>query len=206
MKKYSGLKMKNFILAFFIISIIFAIYLLVYASPAYIMFFHFSLLFISLYFLFKKDWKTTLKYIGVPGNFRNNFAWSIFGFFAIVIITMLMNFIMVYVFNIQDIEKITDKVSTLPEYLLFFAFLAAPFTEELFFRALISPRFGMFASSALFGLSHYAYGSVIEIAGTFIIGMMLCLIYKYSKSIVPCIVIHLLYNFVSLLAMGTIFK
>ncbi len=198
--------MKNILLACFLFSLIFALYFLVSGSPVYIVFFHFALLFAALFFLFKKDWKSTLKSIGIPGNFRNNIAWTAIGFFSIIILTMVLNLVMPYLFGIQDSDKIVDKVSTLPTYLLFFAFLVAPFTEELFFRAFLSSRFGMIASSVLFSFSHFAYGSIIEIVGTFVLGMFFCIIYKYSKSIVPCIAIHFLYNLVSLILMGMIFQ
>lgn len=198
--------MKNLILACFLFSLIFALYFLVSASQVYIVFFHFTLLFAALLFLFKKDWKTTLKSIGIPGNFRNNLAWTAIGFFSIIVLTIALNLLMLYIFGIQDSDKIVDKVSTLPTYLLFFAFLVAPFTEELFFRAFLYSRFGMIASSILFSLSHLAYGSIIEIVGTFVLGMFFCVIYQKSKSIVPCIAIHFLYNLMSLILMGMIFQ
>lgn len=198
--------MKNILLTCFLFSLIFALYFLVSASQVYIIFFHFTLAFSSLYFLFKKDWKTTLSSIGVPGNFRNNLAWTAIGFFSIVALTIIVNLVMMFLFGIQDSEKIVDKVSTLPTYLLFFAFLVAPFTEELFFRAFLCSRFGIIVSSVVFSLSHVAYGSIIEIVGTFVIGLFFCLIYQKSKSIVPCISVHFLYNLMSLILMGALFQ
>ena len=81
------------------------------------------------------------------------------------------------------------------------AALGAPVTEELFFRGLLTSRFGILVSSAVFGLMHFAYGSMVEVVGAFLIGIVLAATFKQSKSITPCILAHMAYNALAIAVM-----
>ncbi len=164
---------------------------------------HIGLFSAALYFLWNKDLKTTLHELGVPGDLKTNLVFSLSGFLAIIaslfIIAHTMNF-----FGINDQSKIIDIVDKLPLYLLIMAILFAPFSEELFFRGLLVRRFGILPAAVLFSILHISYGSVGEIIGAFTIGLILGLIYKQSKSIVPPIVIHMIYNLLAIAIMRSL--
>jgi membrane protease YdiL (CAAX protease family) len=107
-----------------------------------------------------------------------------------------------------------DPVSTLPEQftataanwavLAFFAVVAAPVFEELFFRGFIFPGiskqwgygWGMLASAVLFSLVHMEPSALVPI---FILGLLLAWLYKATGSIWPCILTHCTYNSIVLL-------
>jgi len=92
-------------------------------------------------------------------------------------------------------------------YLVALAVVLAPVAEELFFRGLILPamarRMGIGAavtvSSALFALLHMHVPSLVPL---FIFSIALSLAYIHTRSIITPIVMHALFNAISLLAMS----
>ncbi|MBU0532620.1 CPBP family intramembrane metalloprotease [Candidatus Micrarchaeota archaeon] len=204
--------MKSFFLFLFLFSIlVFALSLfapedlILYISAAAI---HVGLLSISLYFLWKSDLGTTLSSIGFPGKLKTTFIFSVLGLLSIFAILFIIG-IMSIVLGFNDQQKITEKVADLPVSILLFAVIAAPVSEEFFFRAflvkkissIINPWAGILISSILFGLVHFSYGSIMEIVGAFTIGTILAVIFHKSKSITPCLAIHIFYNLLAIIVM-----
>lgn len=159
---------------------------------------HVGLFSVSLYFLYDGDLTNTFKRIGIPGNIKKNIIYTGLGFIAIMALIIPINLIGTAT-GINDAEKVYERAQQLPTYLLILAVLFVPFSEELFFRAFLTPKIGMILSSVLFALSHFAYGSIMEIIGTFVIGIVFAYLYKSSKSIVPPITLHLVYNLLSVM-------
>ncbi|MFH1785953.1 MAG: type II CAAX endopeptidase family protein [Candidatus Micrarchaeota archaeon] len=217
--------MKQFFLFLALFSIILLLFVLISNSldlfPSLVQ--HYSLLgslaiqmfifFTALFFLWKKDLRSTLHSIGFPGSPINTVIFTIVGLLLMFLLLVVLGVLATFG-GFNDQEKISDKVASLPLVVLLFAVLLAPIGEELFFRALLVPRFdnfflklikiphlGIFFSSVVFSISHFAYGSIVEILGVFVIGILLAVIFKASKSITPCIVIHMIYNGISILAM-----
>jgi membrane protease YdiL (CAAX protease family) len=56
-------------------------------------------------------------------------------------------------------------------------------------------------AAAVFALLHLSYGSVVEIAGAFSIAVILGIVYVKSKSIIPSIIIHMIFNLISISVM-----
>lgn len=178
---------------------------------------HLFLLSVALLFLWKKDLRTTLNGLGINMDIERHVVFTAIGLAALfTLMFWLQLFSLAVGFN--DQQKVTDKVTDLPLLVLALAVVIAPFTEELLFRAMLVDRlhslfssfsFGfsassllsIFCSSLLFGILHFSYGSVVEIVGVFVIGMLLAAIYRISRSVVPCIAIHLIYNLLSIAAM-----
>src|SRR5215211_6743749 len=97
-----------------------------------------------------------------------------------------------------------DSLSALIGYGVLLAFVA-PLAEELFFRGFvfgvlrerISVVAGALATGIVFGLVHVA-GSPIETVGVLVIlGVLLCLLYEKSGSLLPCIALHAVNNAIS---------
>ena len=91
--------------------------------------------------------------------------------------------------------------------LMFFTVLTAGVTEELIFRGYLLPRMAILLksryaaiiiSSVLFGLAHYRYGTVKNIVGAFIIGLVLALYYDKYRNIKVTMIFHFLWDLVVL--------
>lgn len=101
------------------------------------------------------------------------------------------------------VESFMDSHSALSEGNPVVNFIAvvfiAPVVEEIFFRGLIYTRLkrGMpiiaaaVVSSLLFGVLH---GEVIWILATFLMGLMLVWVFEKTRSLLPCIAIHIANN------------
>lgn len=180
---------------------------------------HLTLSSFSMFFLYGKNLNETIKKLGIFTRPLEQIGYGIVGFIMLVALTILLNIILYYA-NFDDGYKIADTVKDFPFYLLVFAILFAPISEELFFRVLLVEKIesyfssllaktqmpkllpaalGIFSSSVLFALAHLVYGSIAQLIGAFIIGIFLALLYRYSKSIVPLLIAHLLFNLTSLI-------
>lgn len=82
-----------------------------------------------------------------------------------------------------------------------------PIIEEIVFRGFIFPafatRFGIVAgallSSLLFGFAHLQLNVAIY---TFIVGLLLCVLYRYTGSIIPGIAVHMINNYIAYTALS----
>ena len=97
-----------------------------------------------------------------------------------------------------------DSLAALIGYAVLLAFVA-PITEELFFRGFVFGVLrekigiwgGALATGVVFGMVHVA-GSPIETVGVLVIlGVLLCLLYVKTGSLLPCIALHALNNGIS---------
>lgn len=196
--------MKDLLLSLVLLSIlVFVISLLLQSEISSLMAsgaLHVALFSSASFFLWKGDLKQTLEGIGFPGDFKRSIMLSVAGMGAIFVILLALG-IAAMVFGFNDQQAIYDKVADLPLFLLVFAVLAAPVSEELFFRALLVPRLGVLPSSAIFGLVHFSYGSIVEMMGAFLIGLILAAIFRSSKSITPCLMVHVGYNLLAIIVM-----
>lgn len=92
-------------------------------------------------------------------------------------------------------------------YFIFLALVLAPVAEELLFRGVLLPalsrRFGVGAaivvSSALFALMHMHVPGLVPL---FLLSIALSVAYIYTRSVIVPIVMHMVFNSVSLLAMS----
>lgn len=97
-----------------------------------------------------------------------------------------------------------ESVAALIGYGVLLAFVA-PLAEELFFRGFvfgvlrekIGAVGGAIATGVVFGLVHVA-GSPIETVGVLVIlGVLLCVLYLQTGSLLPCIALHAINNSIS---------
>jgi len=153
----------------------------------------------ALFFVWKGNIAATLKGIGIPGNLKINIIWFILGG-ILIFVAALLNAVVLYLLDLNDAYKVYDIIATVPPWVLVVAVFVAPVTEELLFRAALVPRLGIVFSSLLFGLFHISYGSISEILGTILIGLILAYVFKKSNSIVSPILLHLGFNLVSVMA------
>lgn len=102
-----------------------------------------------------------------------------------------------HLLGLNDGTSAMKVVEALPAYLLVLSFTFVPITEELFFRALLVPKIGVLASAVVFGLTHTAYGSLAEIAGATLLGLLLAWYFRKTKDLLPCIIAHAMFNLLS---------
>jgi len=176
----------------------------VYEAPLHLGMFSFAM-----YFLWKKDLKTTLTALGIPGNLKRNAIYTVVGFALIFVVLPVLAAILYY-YGLDDQQAITDIVVDLPLYIVLMAIVVAPLTEELLFRALLinkiseytkSAALAIIVSSMVFSLFHVSYGSVVEVVGVFTVGLIFGFVYWKSQSVIPPMFIHLVYNFLSIMVM-----
>lgn len=173
---------------------------------------HLAMLCLAFYFLYSKDLKTSFSNLGIPGDLKKNVIYTVSGLVAVFGTLFVLTFILL-MFGINDQAKVANVANNLPIPVLAIAILLAPFSEELLFRGMLMTRieqlnahfkipypafFAILFSSVIFGSLHIAYGSVVEIIGAIAIGMVLAVVFKMSKSIIPAITIHMAYNMISI--------
>ncbi len=194
--------MKRIFLFLFALSIISFIFFLVFFKGSYLYDISVQLGVFSLgaFLVWKNNLKETLNSIGFPGSIKTTILYFVGGMLALFGTLIILSLVATHL-GFNDQSKVAQKVLSLPWYILFVAIVIAPIAEELLFRAGLVPRIGILPATVLFALAHFSYGSVIEIAGTFLIGLLLALIYTRSKSITPGIMIHITYNLISIMVL-----
>lgn len=90
-------------------------------------------------------------------------------------------------------EEIKHLYITMP-WVLGYLLTVRVIGEEIFFRGFLVPRFGIFWPALLFGLAHAMYGSMVQIMGAFLLGLILGKAFEVNKGIIPNIIAHLAYN------------
>ena len=108
--------------------------------------------------------------------------------------------------NTKLIEIIKIMKSNFP--LLIFTCLTAGITEELIFRGYLMPRLQLFfnnnyasivISSLLFGAMHFGYGTVFQVLGPLMIGLIFAIHYQKYRNIKILIFCHFFWDFLSLM-------
>jgi uncharacterized protein len=144
-----------------------------------------------------------------PTALRPAVGWALLTFVAFWVLTAIY----VQIVGQPDQQELTrdlhdeNTLSALIGYAVLLAFVA-PLCEEFFFRGFVygvlREKVGIVGATILtgivFGLVHVA-GSPIETVGVLVIlGMLLCLLYQRTGSLLPCIALHSINNAISFAA------
>ncbi|MBS3060325.1 MAG: CPBP family intramembrane metalloprotease [DPANN group archaeon] len=78
--------------------------------------------------------------------------------------------------------------------------MAAGFVEEIFFRGYLQRQTNIIFASFMFALAHLGFGSISEVIGVFVLGIILGIEYKKSGSLFAPVLSHYLYDFIVLTA------
>jgi membrane protease YdiL (CAAX protease family) len=134
--------------------------------------------------------------------------YSFLSLLAIFFISFLYVFLMNSIFGMEapssKIEVLVENRSISSNILLIVVALVAPFSEEIFFRGFVYSAFkkswgvnaGLFLSSFLFALVHLEIYSFIPLM---IIGWLLAYLFEKTKSLMPAIFLHGVYNLILIL-------
>lgn len=156
----------------------------------------------------EKNWKTTIDEL-LPHN-KNLFKEIVGGitlffllFIGFILIAMIMTIIQNFTgFIINDLDKVADIISLeISASLIGFILLVGivVFIEELFFRAFLIRKIGVLSATIIFTIFHIGYGSIAQIIGVFLLGLILAYWFKKNESILQNYLGHLLYNLVAIL-------
>jgi uncharacterized protein len=137
---------------------------------------------------------------------------SFFKIIASIIIGALLIRLLLYLLggNVEENPKLKEIVAVLKTNypLLIFTCLTAGITEELIFRGYLMPRLQLFfknnyasivISSLLFGLMHIGYGTIFQVLGPMMIGLVFAIHYKKFRNIKILIFCHFFWDLMSLM-------
>ncbi len=162
---------------------------------------HLAMLSLALYFIHKDVDKVLADKITKRKELYKSGLHALGLLFLMVVAVLALSYFMLFLGIRSDALKVYSKVAELPLYVVLFAVLFAPLSEELLFRGFLAARYGIAASAALFALSHLFYGSLSEIAGAFVIGLILAYYFRKERNLLTCIIAHALFNAASLTLM-----
>ena len=96
-----------------------------------------------------------------------------------------------------DVEKTSNIIAQISVIEVMIVLMIASFVEEFFFRGFLQKRTNIWLASAVFALFHIGYGSFTEVIGAFLLGAVLGLEFKRTKSLFSPIITHLTYNLIT---------
>lgn len=153
---------------------------------------------IAVVFMFRKAAWTEL---GLRPFHRNDLALGCGLLAAVYVVVIVNNLVMIALGVITQADVVSDLLSELDAPILF-AFvtaIAAPFTEELFFRGFLFKGFrqkygwvrALLLSSAIFALFH---GQIATLIPTFLLGALFAYLYQRTESVYPGMILHIAVN------------
>ncbi|MBI5223574.1 CPBP family intramembrane metalloprotease [Candidatus Micrarchaeota archaeon] len=190
--------MKNHFLFLFVLSaILFPILFFIIKDPSlYQIPIHSAIFSLGMFLVWKSDFQSTLSDLGFPGSIMNTIKYVLLGL-VLLFLLMIATGLIAYFFGITDQTKVQDKIRSFSPLVIALAVFFAPLSEEILFRGYLSRKIGIIPSSIVFGLLHFGYGSVIEVLGATLIGILLAWLFQKSKSLTPPLLLHVLYNLFS---------
>ncbi|MFI5412467.1 MAG: CPBP family intramembrane glutamic endopeptidase [Candidatus Micrarchaeales archaeon] len=161
----------------------------------------FSTVVISYLFLRGKTLSEIIKSLGLSRDRFNRKALFIGVklFFIIFLLEIITTLISQYT-SVQLPTNVDQILSTEPIYFLIFAAFLAPINEEIFFRAFLVPRLGIFLSALIFAVLHSGYSSISELAAALLFGIAAGYYYKKYGSLYATILAHVTVNFLAIVA------
>ncbi|MCK9292853.1 MAG: CPBP family intramembrane glutamic endopeptidase [archaeon] len=133
-------------------------------------------------------------------SFSNLVKHTLILFFLIFIISISLSTIFTFV-GLDDLHLVSSTILSIPLLYIFYLFVIRVFLEEWFFRGFLVNRIGVYLSSLLFAIGHISYGSIVEVIGAFILGVVLGKYYLKTKNLWVNYLAHFLYNFSAFLLM-----
>ncbi|KAF2509199.1 CPBP family intramembrane metalloprotease [Flavobacterium zhairuonense] len=142
----------------------------------------------------------------------SEFAKAIFITFVKLFIAVYITGLLIMLFKITAESAVLQKALALFKksyFLLFFTCVTAGITEELIFRGYLLPRLellfknkipAIIISSILFGLLHIGYGTLLNVIGPIVIGLVFAIQYEKYRNIKILIICHFLWDLLLLMA------
>ena len=118
--------------------------------------------------------------------------------FLILIALSIWLSVLLMFLGINDLEMVTESIQETRTIFPIFIWLVVlrVISEEIFFRGFLVNELGVIGSSAIFALFHIGYGSIAEMIGVFVLGLVLAKAFELNKNLYPNILAHLAYNLI----------
>jgi hypothetical protein len=132
------------------------------------------------------------------------------GIFGVLIIVLIIAGAILKALGYNPVSEQFDKMMVFfrkDYFLVVFTCLTAGFTEELIFRGYLLPRMeelfripvvAIFVNAAVFGLLHIGYGTIYQLIGPFLIGLVFSFYYREFRNIKVLIACHFLWDLAAL--------
>ena len=174
------------------------------ASLIFNIFFDIALIALPIAFLFsrKKNLKKVLQELGFAKiNGLSLLKKSLLLFVALIVASIVLSTALNF-FGLNDLSLVSESVERASSIIPLFSMIVIlrVISEEVFFRGFLVEKIGIVASSGVFALFHIGYGSVAEIIGAFVLGLILAKAFQLNKNLYPNILAHAAYNAIALWA------
>lgn len=126
-------------------------------------------------------------------NVNNLYKHTLILFFLLFIVSFVLGFVAT-VFGISDLNLVSEVITVLPVGYVIYVFIVRVFLEEWFFRGFLVARIGVVSSSLIFAAGHIFYGSIVEVIGAFVLGVLLSRYYLKTGNIWPNFFAHFFFN------------
>ena len=158
-------------------------------------------------FLINRDWRNATKRLGLVKPTGRDIAIAI-GCVFIALAVSIVSTLLVEIFQPELVDDLQETLTDLPGdgnvfWIAAMIGITAAVGEEILMRGAIQPRFGIVFTSLVFALLHVQYGFSIVMVGVFFAGVVFGLERKYVNT-TACIITHMLYNFIAVLANSTL--
>lgn len=144
--------------------------------------------------------KTISELLPKPKNLKKEIIGSI-TLCALLLIAFIILSIILTLVGLNDLEKVGAVIGAQTQegiLLLVGTLIIVLFIEELFFRAFLVNRVGIIVSTLIFTIAHLSYGSIAELIGVFVLGLIIAYWFKKNNSITQVYFAHLLYDLVAI--------
>lgn len=101
--------------------------------------------------------------------------------------------------GLDDSGKVAETlkdISDISPWLIAYLLIVRVAVEEIFFRVFLTKEIGPILATVLFALGHIGYGSMVELAGAFLLGLVLAYYYQKRQDIGANFIGHFVYNVV----------
>ncbi len=126
---------------------------------------------------------------------------SLLVFATLLVYSMLLS-ILFFITKTNDfgtVEETAKGIAIASPIIIIYLLGVKVFCEELFFRAFLVPKIGIIGASVAFGIAHIGYGSIGQVIGAIILGIILSIAYNQNRSIYSNYTAHALYNIITIL-------
>lgn len=146
---------------------------------------------------------------------QRSFLFYLISIFVLLLLLMvggsIIGTVIIKVFHIHDSSGKMQLMLSLfktNKWVLYMTVLTAGIVEELLIRGYLMPRlqqlfktkfWSVFISSALFGLLHLSFGTVVQVIVPFYIGLIFALFYYKYRNIKTLIICHSVYDLIAIL-------
>lgn len=113
---------------------------------------------------------------------------------ALLVASIAIQFAFYSIGMAEDVQRVADQIAQFDLNEIIVLVTVASIVEEIFFRGFIQRHTNILVAAFLFSYFHIIYGSLAELIGTFVLGVLLGIEYAKRSNVFAPILSHLFYN------------